>query len=100
MSEKIGMTSPRMRGARVRMANKSYPWSMPEKVMNSVPLTAAAVPAIRAAIKARRTLTLEIAGEPVAMVHPIITVTRKQAVQILREIAEADQGDDWAVAQM
>jgi hypothetical protein len=67
--------------------------------MKSVPLTAAAVPAIRAAIKARRTLTLEIEGEPVAMVQPIITVTRKQAVQILREIAEADQGDDWAATQ-
>jgi hypothetical protein len=69
---------------------------MPEKVMKSVPLSAAAVPAIRAAIKARRTLTLEIKGEPVAMVQPITTVTSKQAVQILREIAEADQGDDWA----
>jgi hypothetical protein len=57
------------------------------------------VPAIRDAIKARRTLTLEIEGEPVAMVQPITTETSKQAVQILREIAEADQGDDWAATQ-
>ena len=64
--------------------------------MKSVPLTAAAVPAIMAAIKARRTLTLELEGEPAARVQPIVTVTKKQAAQILREIAEADKGDDWA----
>jgi hypothetical protein len=54
------------------------------------------VPAIKAAIKARRTLTLEVEGEPAARVQPIVTVTKKQAAQILREIAEADKGDDWA----
>ena len=64
--------------------------------MKSIRLTAAAVPAIKAAIKARRTLTLELEGEPAARVQPIITVTKKQAAQILREIAEADEGDDWA----
>jgi hypothetical protein len=64
--------------------------------MKSVPLTAAAVPAIKAAIKARRPLTLELEGEPAARVQPIVTVTKKQAAQILREIAEADKGDDWA----
>jgi acetylornithine/succinyldiaminopimelate/putrescine aminotransferase len=64
--------------------------------MKSVPLTAAAVPAVRPAIKARRTLALKIEGEPVARVQPSLTVTRKQAAQILRQIAEADKGDDWA----
>ena len=64
--------------------------------MKSVSLTAAAVPAIKAAIKARRTLTLDLEGEPAARVQPIVTVTKKQAAQILREIAEADEGDDWA----
>jgi hypothetical protein len=35
-------------------------------------------------------------GQPAARVQPIIRVTKKQAAQILREIAEADEGDDWA----
>jgi len=64
--------------------------------MKSVPLTAAAVPAIKAAIKAGRPLTLELGGQPAAWVQPIVKVTKKQAAQILREIAEADEGDDWA----
>ena len=64
--------------------------------MKSVPLNAAAVPAIKAAIKAGLTLTLELEGEPAARVEPIVRVTKKQAAQILREIAEADEGDDWA----
>ncbi len=43
-----------------------------------MPLDAAAVPAIKADIRTRRTLTLEVGGgEPVAKVQPI-------------------QGDDWA----
>ena len=69
---------------------------MSQKAMKSVPLTAAAVPLIKAAIKARRALTLELEGEPAARVQPIVTVTKKQAAQILREIAETDEGDDWA----
>jgi len=64
--------------------------------MKSVPLTAASVPAIKAAIKARRALTLKLEGKPVAKVQPIVSVTKKEAAQILREIAEADKGDDWA----
>jgi hypothetical protein len=32
----------------------------------------------------------------VAKVQPIVTVSKKQAAQILRQIAEADKGDDWA----
>ena len=64
--------------------------------MKSVPLTAAAVPVIRAAIKARRPLTLELEGEPVARVQPIIAMTKKEAAQILREITKADESDDWA----
>lgn len=64
--------------------------------MKSVPLNAAAMPVIKAAIKAHRTLTLELEGEPAARVQPIASVTKKQAAQILREIAEADEGDDWA----
>jgi antitoxin (DNA-binding transcriptional repressor) of toxin-antitoxin stability system len=64
--------------------------------VKSVPLTAAAVPTIKAAIKAGRPLTLEVEGEPAARVQPIVKVTKKQAAQILREIAEADKGDDWA----
>ena len=64
--------------------------------MKSIPLDAAAVPAIRAAIRARRTLTLEAGGEPVARVQRILSVSKKQAAQILGEIAEADEGDDWA----
>jgi hypothetical protein len=54
------------------------------------------VPAIKAAIKARRPLTLELEGESAATVQPITKVTKKQAAQILRQIAEADKGDDWA----
>jgi hypothetical protein len=64
--------------------------------MKSVPLTPAAVPAIAAAIKARRPVTLKLKGKPVAKVQPILTVTKQEAAQILREIAEADKGDDWA----
>jgi hypothetical protein len=64
--------------------------------LKAIPLDAAAVPAIKAAIRARRTLTLEVAGEPVARVQPILCVSKKEATQILREIAEADEGDDWA----
>lgn len=63
--------------------------------MKSVPLTAAGVPIIRAAIKARRTVTLEIEGKPVAKVQPIIAVTKREAARILREIAESDKHDDW-----
>jgi hypothetical protein len=39
---------------------------------------------------------LELEGQPVARVQPIVKVTKKQAPQILREIAEADEGDDSA----
>jgi hypothetical protein len=60
--------------------------------MKSVPLTAAAV----TAIKAGRPLTLELGGQPAARVQPIVKVTKKPAAEILREIAEADEGDDWA----
>lgn len=64
--------------------------------MKSVPLTPAAVPVIAAAIKARRSVTIELKGKPVAKVQPIVTVTKREAAQILREIAEADKKDDWA----
>ena len=64
--------------------------------MKSVPLTAAALPEIRAAIKAHRPLTLEVKGKAVAKVQPIVTVTKEEAAQIVREIAKADEGDDWA----
>ena len=64
--------------------------------MKSVPLTPDAVPVIAAAIEARLPVTLELKGRPVAKVEPIVTVTKREATQILREIAEADKGDDWA----
>lgn len=64
--------------------------------MKSVPLTPAAVPVIAAAIKARRPVTIELKGKPVAKVQPIVTVTKREAARILREIAEADKKDDWA----
>ena len=64
--------------------------------MKSVPLTAAALPVIRAAIEAHRPLTLEVKGKPVAKVQPIVTVTKEEAAQILRDITEADEGDGWA----
>lgn len=64
--------------------------------MKSVPLTAAALPEIRAAIKAHRPLALEVKGKAVAKVQPIVTVTKEEAAQIVREIAAADEGDDWA----
>ena len=64
--------------------------------MKSVALTPDAVPEITAAIRARRPVTLELKGKPVAKVQPIVTVTKREARQILREIAEADKGDDWA----
>lgn len=63
--------------------------------MKSVPLTPDAIPAIEAAIEARRPVALELKGKPVALVQPIVTVTKQEAAQILREIAEADKGDDW-----
>jgi hypothetical protein len=63
--------------------------------MKAVPLTPAAVPEIAAAIKARRPVTLELLGKPVARVQPIVTVTKQEAAKILREIAEADKDDDW-----
>lgn len=68
-------------------------WRTPVK---SVPLTAADVPAIKAAIKAGATVTLELEGELAARAQPIIKITRKQAAQILKELAEADEGNDWA----
>lgn len=64
--------------------------------MKSVPLTPAAIPEIETAIKARRPVTLELKGKPVARVQPIITITPQEAAQILREITEADKDDDWA----
>lgn len=63
--------------------------------MKSVPLTPDAVPVIKAAIEARRPVTLELKGKPVALVQPILSVTEQEAAQIVREIAEADKGDDW-----
>lgn len=63
--------------------------------MKSLPLTPDTVPVIVAAIEARRPVTLEMKGRPVATVQPILTVTKEEAARILREIAEADRGDDW-----
>jgi len=63
--------------------------------MKFVPLTPDTVPVIEAAIEARRTVTLELKGKPVALVQPIVTVTKQEAAKILREIAEADKDDDW-----
>ena len=64
--------------------------------MKTVKLTPAAVPVIAAEIKARRSVALKVNGKCVAKVQPIVTVTKKEAAQILREIGEADKGDDWA----
>ena len=64
--------------------------------MKSVKLTPAAVPVIAAEIKARRSVALKVNGKCVAKVQPIITFTKQEAAQILREIGEADKGDDWA----
>ena len=64
--------------------------------MKSVPLTPATVPVIAAAIKARRSVTIEMKGKPVATVQPIVTVSKREAARILHEIAEADKKDDWA----
>ena len=64
--------------------------------MKSVALTPAAVPVIAAEIKARRSVTLKVNGKCVAKVQPIVTVTKQEAAQILREIGAADKGDDWA----
>jgi hypothetical protein len=64
--------------------------------MKSVPLAPDAVPTIALAIKARRPVTLKLKGKAVAKVQPILTVTEQEAARILREIAEADKGDDWA----
>ena len=64
--------------------------------MKSVPLTPAAVAVIAAEIKARRSVALKVNGKRVAKVQPIITLTKQEAAQILREIGEADKGDDWA----
>jgi len=64
--------------------------------MKSVALTPAAVPLIAAEIKARRSVALKVNGKCVAKVQPIVSVTKKEAAQILREIGEADKGDDWA----
>ena len=65
-------------------------------MMKSVALTRAAVPVIAAAIKAHRTVALKMNGKRVAKVQPIVTVTKQEAAQILREIGAADKGDDWA----
>jgi hypothetical protein len=67
--------------------------------LKSVPLTAVALPAIRSAVRARRILTLEVKGGAVARVERIVTVTKKQAAQILHQIAQDDRGDDWAAGQ-
>jgi hypothetical protein len=67
-----------------------------EKVMKSVALTPAAVPVIAAEIRARRSVALKVNGKCVAKVEPIVSITKKEAAQILREIGEADKGDDWA----
>ena len=64
--------------------------------MKSIPLTPAAVPVIVAEIKARRSVALKVNGKCVAKVEPIVSLTKKEAAQILREIGEADKGDDWA----
>jgi hypothetical protein len=65
-------------------------------MMKSLALTPAAVPAIAAAIKARRPVALELNGKLVAKVQPIITIAKQDAARILREISKADKGDDWA----
>jgi hypothetical protein len=64
--------------------------------MKSVALTRAAVPVIAAEIKAHRSIALKLNGKCVAKVQPIVTVTKPEAAQILREIGAADKGDDWA----
>ena len=64
--------------------------------MKSVALTPAAVPLIAAEIKARRSVALKVNGKCVAKVEPIVSLTKKEAVPILREIGEADKGGDWA----
>lgn len=63
--------------------------------MKTLPLTPEAIPEIAAAIEAHRAVTLELKGKPVALVQPIVTATKEEAAQILRELAEADRGDDW-----
>ena len=65
-------------------------------MMKSVALTRAAVPLIAAEIKARRSVALKLNGKCVAKVQPIVTVTKREAAQILREIGAADKGDDWS----
>jgi len=64
--------------------------------MKSIRLTPAAVLVIVAEIKARRSIALKVNGKCVAKVEPIVSLTKKEAAQILREIDEADKGDDWA----
>jgi hypothetical protein len=64
--------------------------------MKSVALTPAAVPVIAAEIKARHSIALKVNGKCDAKVQPIVTVTTKEAAQILCEIGEADKGDDRA----
>ncbi len=64
--------------------------------MKSVPLTRAAVPVIVAEIKARRSVALKVKGKCVAKVQPIVTVSKREAAKILREIGAADKRDDWA----
>ena len=64
--------------------------------MKSITLTRAAVPVIAAEIKAHRSIALKLNGKCVAKVQPIVTVTKQEAAQILREIGVADKGDDWA----
>ena len=64
--------------------------------MKSIALTPAAVPVIVAEIKARRSVALKVNGKCVARVQPIVTVSKREAAQILRELGEADKGDDWA----
>jgi len=63
--------------------------------MKSVALTPAAVPVIAAEIKAR-SVALKMNGKCVAKFEPIVSLTKKEAAQILREIGKADKGDDWA----
>ena len=64
--------------------------------MKSVALTPAAVPVIAAEIKAGRSVSLKVNGKCVAKFEPIVSLTKKEAAQILREIGKADKGDDWA----
>ena len=64
--------------------------------MKSIKLTSATVPVIKAEIKARRSVALKVNGKCVARVQPIVTVSKREAAEILREIGEADKGDDWA----